>query len=105
MSMRIQLSRATVKDLHSGLQHAYRRDDVRLVRRITVLIDLLGHQVPVAVVCGRWDLRPSWFYFLQRGFFLRGLGWFLSPPCCGPRPEFDTQQNKTFGKAPRFRSA
>ncbi len=49
MSMRIQLSRATVKDLHSGLQHAYRRDDVRLVRRITVLIDLLVHQVPVAV--------------------------------------------------------
>ena len=26
-------------------------DDVRLVRRITVLLDLLGHQVPVEVVC------------------------------------------------------
>src|SRR5438105_15802199 len=37
--IRIQLSHTTVKDLHSCLQHAYRHDDVRLVRRITVLID------------------------------------------------------------------
>ena len=34
--LRIQLSRATVKELHRRLQHAYQRDDVRLVRRITV---------------------------------------------------------------------
>src|SRR5215467_11203415 len=40
--LRIQLSRATVKELHSRLQHAYQRDDVRLVRRITVLLDLAG---------------------------------------------------------------
>ena len=40
MSMRIQISNATVKDLQSQLQHAYRQDDVRLVRRISVLLDL-----------------------------------------------------------------
>jgi hypothetical protein len=34
--LRIQLSRATVKELPRRLQHAYQRDDVRLVRRITV---------------------------------------------------------------------
>ena len=34
--IRIQLSRATVKDLHSHLQYAYQHDDVRLVRRVTV---------------------------------------------------------------------
>jgi hypothetical protein len=28
--IRIQLSRATVKELHSRLQHAYQREDVRL---------------------------------------------------------------------------
>jgi len=33
MPIRIQLSRSTVKDPHSRLQHAYQRDDVRLVRR------------------------------------------------------------------------
>jgi hypothetical protein len=52
--IRIQLSRATVKALHSCLQHACQRDDVRLVRRITVLIDLLVYQVPMAVLCERW---------------------------------------------------
>ena len=40
VSIRIQLSRATVKDLHRRLQYAYQHDDVRLVRRTTVLIDL-----------------------------------------------------------------
>ena len=49
VSIRIQLSHATVKGLHSRLQHAYERDDVRLVRRLTVLIALLVHQVPRAV--------------------------------------------------------
>jgi hypothetical protein len=35
MPIRIQLSSATVKALQSRLQHAYRIDDVRSVRRIT----------------------------------------------------------------------
>src|SRR6266487_4039639 len=48
--IRIQRSHATVKALHSRLQQAYRRDDVRLVRRTTLLIDLLVHHVPVAVL-------------------------------------------------------
>jgi hypothetical protein len=57
--IRIQLSRATVKELHSRLQDAYRRDDMRLVRRATVLIDLLVHRVPVAVLCERWGLSSG----------------------------------------------
>jgi hypothetical protein len=54
--LRRQLSRTTVKDLHRRLQHAYQRDEVRLVRRIIVLLDLLVHQVPMAVLCERWGL-------------------------------------------------
>jgi hypothetical protein len=49
VSIRIQLSPATVKALQTRLQHAYQKDDVRLVRRVTVLIELLVHHVPVAV--------------------------------------------------------
>ena len=71
--LRIQLSRATVKDLHSRLQHAYQRDEVRLVRRITVLLDLLVHQVPMAVLCERWGLSPSCLYAWQQAFLLRGM--------------------------------
>ena len=53
MGFRIQLSRATVKELHRRLQHAYQGDEVRVVRRTTVLIDLLVHPVPVAVLAER----------------------------------------------------
>jgi hypothetical protein len=48
---RIQLSHATVKELQSRLQHVYRRDDVRLVRRTTVWLDLLVHPVPMEGLC------------------------------------------------------
>jgi hypothetical protein len=50
VSMRIQLSNATVKALQTQLQDAYRRDDVRLVRRIRVLLDLLTQQASVSVL-------------------------------------------------------
>jgi transposase len=71
--LRIQLSRATVKELHSRLQHAYQRDDVRLVRRITVLLDLLVHQVPVEVLSARWRLSPSCLYHWRQAFLLWGM--------------------------------
>src|ERR671937_443359 len=70
--IRIQLSRATVKDLHSRLQHAYQRDDVRLVRRLTVLLDLLGHHVPMAGLCERWGLSLACLYAWQKALLLRG---------------------------------
>jgi len=38
-----------------------------------VLIDLLGHQVPVAVLCERWHLSPSCLYDWQRAFLVRGM--------------------------------
>ena len=71
--LRIQLSRATVKELHSRLQHAYQCDEVRLVRRITVLLDLLVHQVPVEVLSARWGLSPSCLYHWRQTFLLRGM--------------------------------
>src|SRR5437764_7393668 len=72
--LRIQLSRVTVKELHSRLQHAYQRDDVRLVRRITVLLDLLAHQVPVDVLSERWGLSPSCLLPLAAGLSAAGHG-------------------------------
>ena len=71
--LRIQRSRATGKELHRQLQHAYQRDDVRLVRRITVLLDLLEHQVPVEVLSDRWGLSPSCLYHWRQAFLLRGM--------------------------------
>jgi transposase len=92
--IRIQLSRATVKDLHSRLQHAYQRDDVRLVRRTTVLIDLLVHHVPVAVLRERWGLSPACIYDWQKAFLLRGLDSLVYSHGGGRRPKLSPRQKK-----------
>src|SRR5207245_8880766 len=94
VSIRIQLSRATVKDLHSRLQHAYERDDVRLVRRITVLIDLLVHHVPITVLCECWGLSPACLYAWQKAFLLRGMDSFVYQHSGGRRPKLTPRQKK-----------
>src|SRR5919197_3318119 len=94
VSLRIQLSRATVKELHSRLQDAYRRDDMRLVRRTTVLLDLLVQHVPVAVLCERWGLSPACLYAWQQAFLLGGLARLVF--CLGGgRPPKLTPRQKT----------
>jgi transposase len=92
--IRIQLSRATVKELHSRLQDAYRRDDMRLVRRTTVLIDLLVHRVPVAVLCERWGLSSSCLYAWQQAFLLRGMHSLVYGHSGGRPPKLTPRQKK-----------
>ena len=70
VSIRIQLSPATVKALQTRLQHAYQKDNVRLVRRITVLIDWLVHHVSVEVLHERWGVSPSTIYKWRKAFLL-----------------------------------
>jgi transposase len=90
--LRIQLSRATVKDLHTRLQHAYQRDDVRLVRRITMLLDLLVHHVPMAVLCERWGLSLACLYDWQKAFLLHGLESCVYHHSGGRRPKLTPRQ-------------
>src|SRR5712671_178345 len=94
VSLRIQLSRATIKDLHSRLQHAYRRNDVRLVRRTTVLIDLLVHHIPVEVLHARWGLSLSCLYQWRQDFLLRGMDSFVYHHSGGRRPKLIPRQKK-----------
>lgn len=92
--IRIQLSRATVKDLHSRLQHAYQRNEVRLVRRTTVLIDLLVHHVPVAVLSEHWGLSPACIYGWQQALLLRGLDSLVYGHGGGRRPKLSPKQKQ-----------
>ena len=101
--VRIQLSRTTVKDLHSRLQHAYQRDDVRLVRRITVLLDLLVHRVPMAVLCERWGLSPSCIYAWQQAFLLRGMDSSVYGHVVAAS-EVDSSAKETLGRVDRGRA-
>src|SRR6266704_5534957 len=94
VSIRIQLSSATVKALHNRLQQAYLKDDVRLVRRTTVLIDLLVHLVPMALLCERWGLSASCLYDWQRAFLLHGLNSLVYRHGGGRRPKLTPRQRK-----------
>src|SRR5215813_40952 len=92
--IRIQRSRATVKELHSRLQHAYQCDDVRLVRRTMVLLDLLVHHVPVEVLSERWRLSLSCLYQWRQAFLLRGIDSLVYHHSGGRRPKLSPRQKK-----------
>jgi transposase len=96
VSIRIHVSNATAKDLHTCLQDAYRRDDVRLVRRLSVLIDLLIHKTSVSVICERWGLSPSCLYAWQKAFLLRGLESVVYHHGGGRPPKLTPKQRKRF---------
>jgi len=93
VSIRIQASNATVKALQTRLQDAYRRDDVRLVRRTSVLLDLLTQAATVPVLCERWGLSPACLYAWQKAFLLHGLD-SLRSRHSGGRPEKLTPRQK-----------
>ncbi len=94
VGIRIQRSRATVKDLHRRLQHVYQRDDVRLVRRITVVLALLVHQGPMAVLCECWGLRLACLSAWQKAFLLRGMDSLVYGHGGGRRPKLTPRQKK-----------
>ena len=94
VSIRIQVSSATVKALHTKLQQAYLKDDMRLVRRTTVLIDMLVHHIPIPVLCERWSLSASCLYDWQRTFLLHGLDSLVYRHSGGRRPKLTPRQKK-----------
>ena len=93
MCIRIQASHATVKALQAQLQDAYRRDDVRLVWRISVLLELLTQTASGPLLCERWGLSPSCLYAWQKAFLLRGMD-SLVYRHSGGRPEKLTPRQK-----------
>ena len=58
-----------------------------------MLIDLLVHHVPMAVLCERWSLSASCLYDWQRAFLLHGLDSVVSRHG-GGRPEKLTPKQK-----------
>lgn len=93
VSIRIQLRQVTVKALQTRLQQAYQKDDVRLVRRITVFIDRLMHHVSVEDLCERWGVSRSTIYEWRKAFLLRGCD-SLVYGHGGGRPEKLTPKQK-----------
>jgi transposase len=94
MRIRRQVSTATGKALHTKLPQAYAHDEVRLRRRTTVLLDLLGHHVPVEALCEPWGLRPACIYGWRQAFLRRGMASLVSRHGGGRRPKLTAKQKK-----------
>ena len=92
--LRLQLSRATVKERHRRLQHAYHRDEGRLVRRSPVWRALLVYHGPMAVFWERWGLRLACRYAWQHALLRCGLASGVSPQSGGRRPQVTPCQKK-----------
>jgi transposase len=98
MSIRIQLSRATVKALHRRLQEAYQRDDVRLVRRIQALLAHLVNGTPVARLSEQWGFTPACFYEWLMAFMVEGLASLRYQSGGGRTARLTPTQKKRLGK-------
>ncbi len=73
MNIRIQFERQTVKALLNRRQQACQQDNVRLVRRISVLLEFAVHQTPVTVLSERWGISPACVYEWLSAFLVHGL--------------------------------
>ena len=73
MTLRIQWQHLTVKALQTRLHRAYRSGDVRLVRRISVLLELGQPQASIAAVAKKWGLSRDCVYKWLHAFLLERL--------------------------------
>lgn len=94
MNIRIQLSRQTVKAMQARLQQAYQRDDVRLVCRISALLDHLVNGVPVSVLAERWGFSASTFYEWLMALLVHGLASLVYRRSGGRKAKLTPTQKK-----------
>lgn len=73
MTIRIRLTRQTVKAMQERLHQAYDGADVRLVRRISALVEHLAQPTPIPLPSERWDFTISTFYVWLHEFVVEGL--------------------------------
>lgn len=73
MSIRITISRRSVKDLTQKLKIAYSRGDIRLVRRISALLQVLDGEHEVSQVSETWGISDSCIYEWIQEFMLGGI--------------------------------
>jgi len=67
---RIALSRETVKRLRDELEKAYERGDLRVVRRLSVLV-MIGERISLATILSIWSVSQQTVYNWLRDFAVR----------------------------------
>ena len=92
--VRIQFSRQTVKGLQTRLCRAYQQGHVSRVRRISVLLEVVEHGTPVAVVRERWGVSPACIYEWLKALMVDGLASVSYRPHHGGRAAKLTRTQK-----------
>lgn len=73
MNLRITISRQTVKAMSKKLKIAYARGDIRLVRRISALVEVLDDGQEVSRVSEKWDVSVACVYEWINALILEGI--------------------------------
>ena len=73
LRLRIRLSGTTVKELHRRLRGAYTLGDVRLVRRISVLLGYLVQGLALADLVAQWSISEASVYNWLHALLLEGV--------------------------------
>src|SRR5258708_979695 len=97
MNIRIRLSRQTVKALQARLHHAYDCADLRLVRRISALLEYLTQQTAIPVLCEKWGIALSTFYLWLNELLLEGLDSLVYQQRGGRPAKLTKTQKKQLG--------
>ena len=74
MNARIQLTRRTVNAMQERLRGAYARGDLRLVRRISTLLEHFAQHTSILELSQRWDFSIACGYAWINELVLDGLG-------------------------------
>ena len=73
VNTRIHLTRQTVNAMQERLRGAYERGDVRLVRRISALLEHFVQHTPIAELGERWGFSVPCFYVWVNALLVQGL--------------------------------
>jgi transposase len=73
VNARIQLTRRSVNAMQERLRSAYARGDIRLVRRISTLLEHLGQHTPIPELSQRWGFSIACCYVWINELMLEGL--------------------------------
>lgn len=94
MNLRITLSRQTVKAMSQRLKRAYDRGDTRLVRRISVLLEVLDAERSVAAVSDKWKVSPACIYGWVKELIGDGIASLAYQRKGGRAPKLTVSQKK-----------
>ena len=97
MHIRIRLARQTVNALQARLQGAYARGDVRLVRRISALLEHLVQHTPLVRLSERWGFSVSTAYGWLNDLLLNGLDSLVYQHGGGRPAKLTKHQKKRLG--------